>query len=203
MTDRGILFTGPDVRANREGRKTQTRRLAWLPTEWAPGVACKHGHDACPICDAPKPTVWQRARPDDRLWVREAWKPHTQPTVHTACVYRAEYTFELLAKSLGPWRPSIHMPRWASRQTLVVTAVKVERLQDISEEDAKAEGIKQNWTCLNPGTGSYAHDNDVLDDFRQLWNSLHGKDAWLANPEVVAIAYETHDCNIDVMENAA
>lgn len=101
------------------------------------------------------------------------------------------------------WAPSIHMPRWASRLTLIVTGVKVERLQDISYDDCVSEGIEQRWTCLNPATGSYAHDNDVQDNFCTLWKSINGAESWQANPWVVAVSFTVHHCNIDQMQEAA
>ncbi|EDU0618595.1 hypothetical protein AHY83_004336 [Salmonella enterica subsp. salamae] len=100
------------------------------------------------------------------------WKPHTE-----------NQKFE------GAWRPSIHMPRWASRITLEITDVRVERLNNISECDAKAEGIKQDWTCIDPGLGLYAHKNDVQDDYETLWKSIYGEESWVANPWVWAITF--------------
>lgn len=101
-------------------------------------------------------------------------------------------------RSTGNWavRPSIHMPRWASRITLEVTAVKVERLQEISEQDAKAEGIFE----FAGGLGIYGYDkkgtpgphccDTARDTFACLWSSIHGPGSWDANPWVVAISFE-------------
>ncbi len=92
-------------------------------------------------------------------------------------------------------RPSIHMPKWAARIWLEVTAVRVERVRDILDEDCEAEGIQQEWTCINPGTGSYAPENDVQDDFRNLWNSLNEKrgHGWDTNPWVWAYTFKVID----------
>jgi len=79
-------------------------------------------------------------KPRDTLWVRETWKPHVQTSVHSKAIYRAKYEDERLADAIGNWKPSIHMPHWASRITLV-QKVRVQRVQEISEEDAKAEGV--------------------------------------------------------------
>ncbi len=95
------------------------------------------------------------------------------------------------------WRPSIHMPRWASRLTLTVTDVRVQRLQDITEADAKAEGIERHGGNF---TG-YGKDADLwmtaTNSFRSLWNSLHGPEAWDANPWVAAISFTVRQGNID------
>ena len=89
------------------------------------------------------------------------------------------------------WRPSIHMPRSASRLTLTVTEVRVQRLQDISEEDARAEGIEGEFLPWPQGYWTYRPY------FAELWNSLHGPDAWDANPWVVALSFTVQHGNID------
>jgi hypothetical protein len=88
------------------------------------------------------------------------------------------------------WRPSIHMPRWASRLTLEVTDVRVQRLQDISEEDARAEGVE----CDSDGWRDYLMPATqcaptASDSYLTLWNSLHGEGAWAANPWVWAVSF--------------
>ncbi len=83
----------------------------------------------------------------------------------------------------GTWRPSIHMPRWASRITLEITAVHVERLNDISEEDAKAEGVKAG-VC--PGHEHMMHQVA----FSELWQSIYGEESWGANPWVWVIEFK-------------
>jgi hypothetical protein len=101
------------------------------------------------------------------------------------------------------WRPSIFMPRWASRLTLTVTDVRVQRLQDISEADAVAEGIQP----LNSGFGYYDPTGSqgaaftwAADAFGHLWNSLHGPDAWDKNPWVAAYTFTVQHGNIDEVE---
>jgi hypothetical protein len=125
-------------------------------------------------------------QPGDRLWVRETFAivPRTayaasegvQQTLrrdddHDAAIYRAGWE-----RSNGGlrWRPSIHMPRWASRITLEVTGVRVERLQDISEADARSEGISR----------ADCPDWHATTDYRALWESIHGPGSWAANPRV-------------------
>lgn len=109
------------------------------------------------------------------------------------------------------WRPSIHMPRWASRLTLIVEAVKVERLQDISEADAQAEGLlpyphegpggmtvtSWHWLHGKPEEETYCTPQYA---FRALWNSINGADAWDANPFVVAVSFVVHRANIDALK---
>lgn len=97
----------------------------------------------------------------------------------------------------GPWRPSIHMPRWASRLTLIFEGVKVERLQDISEEDALAEGCPAQ-------TPEELAGMEARGWYRDLWDSLHGAGAWDANPWVVALTFRVVRSNIDaLMQEAA
>lgn len=129
-------------------------------------------------------------RPGDRLWVRETWANLNAdfPTVDPYFVYRAD------SSDHGPvtWKPSIHMPRAASRILLEITDVRVERLQDISEDDARAEGIEM-WPDGNfkaytkqPGKFTYARDS-----FRTLWESINGPESWEANPWVWVVNFKT------------
>ncbi len=101
----------------------------------------------------------------------------------------------------GPWRPSIHMPRWASRLTLAVEGIKVERLQDISEEDAQAEGASQYTSqtkILRPFNPDWK--GEYRAGFMALWDSLHGPESWDANPLVVALTFRVIRANIDAKE---
>lgn len=220
MIDRPIIFSAAMVRALLDGRKTQTRRLAWRQmTERELAARPNMPHD----CEPTLPTPWQRARPGDRLWVREAFcltagtshpyvrfEQHNPAKPTEAVMHRAGCWGEW-PQSIGTkWRPSIHMPRWASRLTLVVTEVRRQRLQETSEQDAIAEGVYRHrswggaeWFCVDglrvPGYAS----NRARDVFAFLWDSLHGKGAWAANPEVIALSFEIHRQNIDAMERAA
>lgn len=184
MTDRPILFSAPMVCALLAGQKTQTRRLAWRMdcgkrVEWAP-------------------TIWQKVAPGDRLWVRECFSLDFYYTPGELAWYWADGN-----PDCGDWtkpKPSIHMPRWASRLTLVVTDVRQERLNDISEADARAEGIVDGG-CINCGNPEPCGCDTPLpsarDSFANLWNRLHGEDAWMANPDVVALSFQVEKINID------
>jgi hypothetical protein len=110
-----------------------------------------------------------------------------------------------------PWRPTIFMPRWASRLTLIVTDVRVQRLQDISEGDARAEGVEHRTvTKLNgsdPQKWWFGHENGratAKSAFRDLWDSLNAKRSygWDANPWVCAVTFTAHQRNIDHLEGA-
>jgi hypothetical protein len=162
MTDHPIIFSAPMVRALLEGRKTQTRRLAWrderdVTVSEAEMVALeKKGWQAIDGADEittiARPSPWQRVQPGDRLWVREAFETGFMLDENERAVgepviwYGADGGPRWLDPDTGCWRdqprwtPSIHMPRCASRLTLTVTEARIERLQAISEADAIAEG---------------------------------------------------------------
>ena len=114
-------------------------------------------------------------QPGDRLWVRETWAP----SLVEGAIYRATSKANPIR-----WAPSIHMPRWACRLVLEVLTVRVERLQDITEEGAKAEGVSLDWYHRDAGHGYY---ESYRDGFECLWNSIYGKRpglAWEDNPWV-------------------
>ena len=196
MVDRPIIFSAPMVRALLAGTKRQTRRLAFRSFEPLGPVTAKVGPE----------TPWCRVQPGDRLWVREAWaSADADDRGPYAVAYMADHPGD--PTGLG-WRPSIHMPRWASRLTLVVTEVRRQRLQEISEEDARAEGIRRwemppygftYFDSITMGNG-YATAREA---FQRLWGSLHGDDAWARNEEVVALTFTVHRCNVEAMERAA
>ena len=137
--------------------------------------------------------------PGDRLWVRESWQAvHFSKDIETGHydgwhhataipkdardgfwtpVYAADQIWDESREDRGyPWRPSIFMPRWASRITLEITKIRVERLQDISDADSHAEG------CATPATAARSH-------FRNLWESINGPGSWAANPWVWVIGF--------------
>lgn len=184
MTDIPILMSAPMVCALIAGRKTMTRRLAWRDAERNAGIPVK--------------TRWQRVKPGDRLWVRETWKPHSlfaamrpRDIPQSQIFYDADGGY---SPSNLPRRSAIHMPRWASRLTMIVTATRIERLQEINEEDAIAEGADP--VFVPPDGGSHPY----LEGFEQLWRSIHGPDSWTINPEVVAITFRVIKANIDSHE---
>lgn len=100
------------------------------------------------------------------------------------CKYQfAAWHSDLISGIEGKWRPSIHMPRWASRITLEITAVRVERLNDISEEDARAEGLAPSQHIITPPEALYRVG------FLKLWQSIYGAESWRANPWVWVIEF--------------
>jgi hypothetical protein len=140
------------------------------------------------------PTIRVGYVPGDRLWVREAWAPHPDGVMAHGAVYRLCHES---AAQTGPgierWRPSIHMPRWASRLTLSVTDVRVQRLQEISEADAQAEGVAPFVWVDRPLDAPHRYN------FQLLWNDLHGPGAWEADPHVVALTFSVEQRNIDAL----
>ncbi len=206
-----IIFSGPMVRALLEGRKTQTRRLAVTSREISEESSPGKYHSRTRLLGSP----WKRTEIGDRLWVRENWAPldrltHTDPG--TAAIagggfYQADQG--TVAGEISKWTPSIHMPRKASRLTLIVTGVKVERLQDISDEDAQAEGIawcdKFEWWHCDPNRNGAVPGNTTSPAraFHSLWMMLHGEDSFAVNPLVVAITFRVIKANIDAPEARA
>lgn len=185
MKDIPIIMSAPMVRALLDGRKTMTRRLA--RQTGAPKVI--RGREYTGYDRASK---WSRAKPGDSLWVRENWRADDfAPDDPERTIYQADVPADALNETRGiiKWRPSIHLPRARSRLTLNVTAIKVERLQDISEEDARAEGVTAEPL---PGDGWTPYRAS----FALLWDALHGPDAWHANPLVVAITFDVLKQNI-------
>lgn len=173
---RGILFSVPMVRAILAGTKSQTRRIA----KTAPG----YDHMTPPMEQCPY------GKPGDRLWVRETWAPLRIDGVGDVAAYRATCENDcfdallidgaLLSVHVRKWKPSIFMPRLASRITLEVTEVRVQRLQDITEEDAKAEGVRACTTCR--------------DAFARLWDELNGERAsWSSNPWVWCVTFSVEE----------
>lgn len=206
MTDRPIIFSTPMARALLDGRKTQTRRLLKPQPSKPWGSAFQDGNRWWTGDSLTGDVIetWKlRYAIGDRLYVREA------ATWVSAWGWRYRADNDDLAEKraageVGKWMPSIHMPRWASRLTLTVTDVRVQRLQDISEADAVTEGIQ-----VDPETGGFwgANGGGICDTtarfinarmaFRDLWNSLHGADAWDVNPWVVALTFTVQRGNID------
>lgn len=221
MADKPIIFSAPMVKALIEGRKHQTRRVLkpqphgtlvsasrdkWMSEE--PSEATGGMRQVDP---------WRPLRyaPGDRLYVREAWRTvaayddlaPSQMGGDEPLRYEADNAVEMWGwariTTFSRYRHARHMPRWASRLTPTVTDVRVQRLQEISEEDARAEGIKE----VSPARFDY-HDHaeirftNARAAFADLWNSLHGPDAWAANPWVVALTFTVERRNIDEARDA-
>lgn len=239
MTDRPILFSASMVRAILAGTQTQTRRaLKVQPPSATIGLATFHHPDPRPMFyanDGESLLDWCAACPygatGDRLWVREAhafsvddpeglhWRDDPS---NWDVIYRADEQQPSGGWRNGegevipaPWRPSIHMPRWASRITLEITGVRVERLQAISEADAQAEGCTWPhydtasnlpncpncggvglYTAFNPLTGGALPDTDCEDcntpakRFRWLWESINGAESWGSDPWVWVVEFK-------------
>ena len=166
----------------------------YLHVEWPYGKLCDGGTD-----EKLWARVYPRKQPGDLLWVREAWSPIGELSECTGpddIHYRATSTEAEAA--LCEWKPSIHMPRWACRLRLRVTAVKVERLQDISEEDAIAEGIiamrsragSVPITVYGYDANAQNHSPSARDAFSFLWTSINGPGSWDVNPWVASYSFE-------------
>jgi hypothetical protein len=158
--ERPIIFSTDMVKAILEGRKTQTRRVTGLwqinlwPDDWQWAkdtnrkiLTAQRTGERIAINDTEIGRPWSLMCPygqvGDKLWVRETfWVDDELPADLPVYIhYRADPHLEVIEKSIK-WRPSIHMPRWASRITLEITGIRVERLQEITEEDARAEGVE-------------------------------------------------------------
>lgn len=175
------IMSAPMVRALLDGRKSQTRRL--VTSQWA---NLKMHFDQGERCF---------------VWVREAWIHGFEFDDHDMPIYDGE---EMREKTWyrsdtpelrwadhenTPWKPSIHMPRWASRLTLEVTDVRLQRLQDIDAVDCRAEGVLLDEALYT--------DKAAFGTYKDLWTILHGKNSWESNPEVIAISFRVYLQNID------
>lgn len=197
MTVKPIIFSAPMVRAILARTKTQTRRvLKPQPNVMNGGAPLYDGRGSYSIEGG-----WKRIpyASGDLLWVRETWRPVHSGDPARGAQYRADMPDGWRDQTL--WRPGIHMFRWASRLTLEVTGVKVERLQEISEEDAIAEGVQplngKFVGCFSvPGTGALSGSSGS-ECYLRFWNVLHGRGPSDTNPWVVAITFTVHKINID------
>jgi len=207
MKERPILFTGPMVRAILGGSKTQTRRIVKpQPELWAPIGAILNVQGGF-VDSVGAPIACPYGQPGDLLWVRETWleDPEDDGTWHYTqymgckgsplsdiprkfqkpehCIYREGWDGHDLV-----WRPSIHMPRWASRILLEIASVRVERLQGISEADARAEGV----TIEDRHMRGYCAGELLppsIRAYRDLWESINGAGSWEANPFVWVVEF--------------
>lgn len=211
MADRPILFSGPMVRALLAGTKTQTRRVfkGIEQTDSGDWHIFGNGGGAWGV----KEEFVPRFAPDyapyaigDRLWVRETWNvadAYLQPEKRKMALAIMNYAATPWAVP-GRWRSPIHMPRWASRLTLTVTDVRVQRLQDISEADAKAEGCSANAPIPGDPYPDWSQVYGAIDAYEHLWNSINaGRAPWDSNPWVCAITFKTALGNIDAIREAA
>ena len=181
---------------------------------WPFSATWSHGDDGSPWYACPF------GAPGDRLWVRETWAAHwmyddVPPTEARSGREDLRDTDNLWfsagaledaigtttsgrercpASLRGKWRPSIHMPRWASRITLEVTGVRVERLQAISATDAISEGIERDgrlWKGYRPERGpAWRQHMSPVRSFESLWESINGEDSWALNPWVWVVEFK-------------
>lgn len=220
---RPILFSAPMVRAILEGRKTQTRRIM-KPQPRVGRYGVRHPTKPSGIIGPLAGAlgggdyhVWEGKRATacltengvyvalrqcpygetgDELWVRETWRPlmdHLSECTgpkdirFAASVGEAEW-------AISKWKPAIHMPRWASRITLLVTEVRIQRLHEITEADARAEGAMYH-DGHGVGHSGWRHDYkdvhaDARSSFARLWCEINGTDSWNANPWVWVVCFE-------------
>jgi len=212
MKERPILFSGPMVRAILDGRKSQTRRVV-KPQRHPFGDMLTANEVALEFSSGTRSVRCPYGQPGDRLWVRETFQPIFAEGVEykdtdwsTGKGYSIRY---VATDGITDWvdpddnmtnrcKPSIHMPRWASRITLEITGVRVERLQEISEEDAKKEGIESEggdpkmWKSYNPKLGWLSVDDPAM-SYRTLWESINGPGSWDANPFVWVVEFKRLD----------
>lgn len=211
MKERPILFSDAMVRAILDGRKTQTRRVVKPAPDWLHPEPCsgetaegfQSGLDYSLWAHEGDPEADQRrcpyGGPGDRLWVRETARVATtgwcSKDGHEFVIeykaggslrqkYKCPKPFPACShnKDFSPkWQPAIHMPRWASRITLEMTDVSVERLNDISESDAIAEGVRRQSAA------------EPIDLYMQLWEKINGTGSWATNPWVWVIEFKQVD----------
>jgi hypothetical protein len=194
-----ILFSTQMVRAILEGRKTQTRRL--FPYQYK---VCTHNNKyQIEYMDERDNQYYTRHIEDickygkigDRLWVKETYAMYGENSI---IPYEYKANFKEPIDKFWKWKPSIFMPRKASRITLEITNIRVERLNDISEEDAIAEGVEY---INSEGNGVYYKNYKIknknwmefknpIDSYHTLWESINGKNSWRLDPLVWVIEFK-------------
>jgi len=210
MKERGIIFNGEMVRAVLDGVKTQTRRPLKVqpPSDeyellniMSSTERSREGKSHWAILNDSKTNVLKSderyfacpfGQIGDRIWVRETF----------ASIFKDEgpvcYRATDSSMHSGAWTPSIHMPRWASRITLEITNIRVERVQDISEQDAIADGFKAlpgcKWhTFEEADAGMPMHDHTACDAFEAFWCNQYGEESWSSNDWVWVIEFKRID----------
>lgn len=195
MMERPILFSGPMVRAILDGRKTMTRRVVKMNLAGRVELRGKQWH----IDDPNAILACPYGRPGDLLWVRETWFCEGRDLPGSGLHYRANAVpadERWFVEEGWKWKPSIHMPRWASRLLLRVTEVRVERLWEITQEDAIAEGIERIGDrfkgYMRLFTGEEYNPALPKTSFAQLWETINAKRGygWDSNPWVWVVSFE-------------
>jgi hypothetical protein len=184
-----ILFSTPMVLAILDGRKTQTRRI--VKPQPSSGIR-KSVFVKSGLEDGHGREIKPRYQPSDILWVRETWAEVSSGIIEYKATYKEPYTGSAEIDHVGnkiKWRPSIHMPREAARIFLRVKNVRVERLRDITEEDARDEGILLSYGASDKRVCRFQNYRDA---FRALWDDLNKKRGygWNMNPWVWVVEFE-------------
>lgn len=209
--DRPILFSTPMVEAILDGRKTQTRRTRGLeeinknPDDWHfAGIYyvtdCDELGATFQNCEEFARTKCPYGKPGDRLWVRETWQitNFLHPSDENyGYIYKASENGKDWQENTEEWKwkPSIHMPKAAARIWLEVTDIRVERLQDISKEDAKAEGVEpvadgyKNYMPKLSSTSQFCWPT-AYHSFQSLWESINGAESWDRNPWLWVVKFK-------------
>lgn len=226
MADIPIIFSAPMVRALIDGRKTMTRRLLPASRQRSLWHRVKVG-DRLWVRESYRYHGWDE---DGYFWVKYLADNVVSKHMDVGDSDTAQGLMERLCGELdlksvpldadGNYEsldalksyPSIHMPRWASRLTIIVTATKIEPVHCISYEDARAEGMPNFGSIVPPGNVGPL-ENETMDDcarrlrwpqrwFAELWRTLHGDENWKADTEVVALTFTVHKSNIDALPKA-
>ena len=211
MKARPILFSAPMIRALIAGQKKATRRIV-QPARHPYGERMAADEVAAEFLGGTCAVRSPYGAPGDLLWVRETWAAshaydHLPPRL---ILNDARIHFAATAERGGLlWRPSIHMPRWASRITLRITDARVQRLQEISEEDAIAEGVEGAFVEDGRYWRNYGlSDEDAacspmlvspIHSFKSLWESIYGPESWHDDPFVWALTFEVIKANVDAV----
>ena len=200
VKERPILFNGEMVRAILDGRKTQTRRVL---KEQPEGDLLGFLVGNCPFGEVGsklwvRETFWHRKEDGISTYADGSMRTHPSAIIGSKYVDEQDVSnWPSIASSFGyKTVPSIHMPRWASRITLEITGMRVERLNDISAEDAKAEGLEdRDWMGPSEITlpcGKTVHGQSV-ECFKALWESINGPGSWALNPWVWVVEFRRID----------
>lgn len=205
MKERPILFSTPMVQAILQGKKTQTRRIVKSRHESGLFQVSRRITDGQIVSiqsldwderNCEKDIVCPYGQVGDILWCRETWCEYNDGYAYKATTSGALYEPNGYAY-MPKWKPSIHMPRAACRLRLQITDVRVERLQDISERDAKAEGVEYKM-FEGSGLGYKIYGSDTYDQmtqlprvsFASLWQSINGSDSWEKNEFVWCLTFQ-------------
>jgi hypothetical protein len=207
--EKPILFSAPMVKAILDGRKTQTRRIMKPQPEyfeqyphwrWTTPQLRKDGLGPFAIDSGDRPGIFGKYVPGETLWVRETWGPRTEQGKPVESRHYVKYRADFIDDSPpadgmdwhtyeDKWRPSIFMPRWASRITLEITDVRVERLQEITNADAEAEGVGGMRDMRFAVALGNLHTTGHRFNFRDLWESINGNGSWESNPWVWVLSF--------------